>query len=128
MCKCCCGFYPVCVPPSLFSSYLAAEELPLLVDWQCNSGGDEGRPVQSVRCKNCMTEIRETQREREQVQNENIKNIFSTTCEVVCFTCRFGKIKSIKMLYERFCAFVNFENASMAASAMEMLNVSCSIM
>lgn len=33
----------------------------------------------------------------------------------------FGEIKSIRVMHERFCAFVNFENASMAASALEML-------
>lgn len=32
------------------------------------------------------------------------------------------------MLHERFCAFVNFEKASMAASALEMLNVGGSTM
>ncbi|XP_060728443.1 tetratricopeptide repeat protein 31 isoform X3 [Tachysurus vachellii] len=33
-----------------------------------------------------------------------------------------GEIESIRVLHERFCAFVNFKNASMAARAMEKLN------
>ncbi|XP_053477216.1 uncharacterized protein zgc:123010 isoform X2 [Ictalurus furcatus] len=33
-----------------------------------------------------------------------------------------GEIESIRVLHERFCAFVNFRNASMAARAMEKLN------
>lgn len=49
--------------------------------------------------------------------------VFLTACVCVCFTCRFGEIKSIRVMHERFCAFVNFENASMAASALEMLKV-----
>lgn len=34
---------------------------------------------------------------------------------------RFGEIESIKVLHERFCAFVNFKNANMAAKALEKL-------
>jgi len=37
---------------------------------------------------------------------------------------RYGEIDSIRVLHERFCAFVNFKNANMAANAMEKLNVS----
>lgn len=37
---------------------------------------------------------------------------------------RYGEIESIRVLHERFCAFVNFRDASMAARAMEKLNVS----
>nr|XP_046230470.1 hsp70-Hsp90 organizing protein 2-like isoform X2 [Scatophagus argus] len=33
----------------------------------------------------------------------------------------FGEIESIRVLHERFCAFVNFENANMAARALEKL-------
>ncbi|XP_047459383.1 tetratricopeptide repeat protein 31 isoform X2 [Mugil cephalus] len=33
-----------------------------------------------------------------------------------------GEIESIRVLHERFCAFVNFKNAAMAARAMEKLN------
>ncbi|XP_020508600.1 stress-induced-phosphoprotein 1 isoform X1 [Labrus bergylta] len=33
----------------------------------------------------------------------------------------FGEIESIRVLHERFCAFVNFKNANMAAKAMEQL-------
>ncbi|XP_040893094.1 hsp70-Hsp90 organizing protein 1-like isoform X2 [Toxotes jaculatrix] len=33
----------------------------------------------------------------------------------------FGEIESIRVLHERFCAFVNFRNANMAASALERL-------
>lgn len=40
--------------------------------------------------------------------------------------CRYGEIESIRVLHERFCAFVNFKNANMAARAMEKLNVSTS--
>lgn len=40
------------------------------------------------------------------------------------FICRYGEIQSIRVLHERFCAFVNFKSASMAARAMEKLNVS----
>ncbi|PWA26055.1 hypothetical protein CCH79_00001646, partial [Gambusia affinis] len=35
----------------------------------------------------------------------------------------YGDIESIRVLHERFCAFVNFRNADMAARAMEKLNV-----
>lgn len=38
--------------------------------------------------------------------------------------CRYGEIESIRVLHERFCAFVNFKSANMAARAMEKLNVS----
>ncbi|XP_034007839.1 hsp70-Hsp90 organizing protein 1 [Trematomus bernacchii] len=37
----------------------------------------------------------------------------------------FGEIESIRVLHERFCAFVNFKNANMAALAMEKLNGHC---
>ncbi len=40
---------------------------------------------------------------------------------------RYGEIESIRVLHERFCAFVNFKNANMAALAMEKLNVSTSL-
>lgn len=40
--------------------------------------------------------------------------------------CRYGEIESIRVLHERFCAFVNFKNEHMAAVAMEKLNVSAS--
>lgn len=33
-----------------------------------------------------------------------------------------GEIESIRVLHERFCAFVNFKNANMASRAMEKLN------
>ncbi|XP_039995039.1 tetratricopeptide repeat protein 31 isoform X2 [Xiphias gladius] len=36
-----------------------------------------------------------------------------------------GEIESIRVLHERFCAFVNFKNANMAARAMEKLNGYC---
>lgn len=38
--------------------------------------------------------------------------------------CRFGEIESIRVLHERFCAFINFRNANMAARALERLQVS----
>nr|XP_057915128.1 tetratricopeptide repeat protein 31 isoform X2 [Doryrhamphus excisus] len=34
----------------------------------------------------------------------------------------YGEIESIRVLHERFCAFVNFKNVNMAASAREKLN------
>uniref|UniRef100_A0A8C7ULM0 Uncharacterized protein n=1 Tax=Oncorhynchus mykiss TaxID=8022 RepID=A0A8C7ULM0_ONCMY len=34
----------------------------------------------------------------------------------------YGEIDSIRVLHERFCAFVNFKNANMASRAMEKLN------
>lgn len=37
---------------------------------------------------------------------------------------RCGDIESIRVLHERFCAFVNFKSADAAAHAMEKLNVS----
>lgn len=37
---------------------------------------------------------------------------------------RHGEIESIRVLHERFCAFVNFKSANMAARAMEKLHVS----
>ncbi|XP_076017037.1 uncharacterized protein LOC143008945 [Genypterus blacodes] len=36
-----------------------------------------------------------------------------------------GEIESIRVLHERFCAFVNFKDANMAARAMEKLNGYC---
>uniref|UniRef100_A0A3Q3KQI1 Uncharacterized protein n=1 Tax=Mastacembelus armatus TaxID=205130 RepID=A0A3Q3KQI1_9TELE len=36
----------------------------------------------------------------------------------------FGEIESIKVLYERYCAFINFKNANMAAKALVKLQVS----
>ncbi|XP_062256888.1 stress-induced-phosphoprotein 1 [Platichthys flesus] len=36
-----------------------------------------------------------------------------------------GEIESIRVLHERFCAFVNFKNANMASRAMEKLNGYC---
>ncbi|CAL8358944.1 unnamed protein product [Boreogadus saida] len=38
----------------------------------------------------------------------------------------YGEIDSIRVLHEKFCAFVNFKNATMAARALEKLN-GCSI-
>ncbi|KAI2658029.1 Tetratricopeptide repeat protein 31 [Labeo rohita] len=35
----------------------------------------------------------------------------------------YGEIDSIRVLHERFCAFVNFKNANMASRAMEKLNI-----
>ncbi|KAG7524205.1 stress-induced-phosphoprotein 1-like isoform X1 [Solea senegalensis] len=37
----------------------------------------------------------------------------------------YGDIESIRVLHERFCAFVNFKNANMASRAMEKLNGYC---
>ncbi|XP_044070439.1 tetratricopeptide repeat protein 31 isoform X2 [Siniperca chuatsi] len=37
----------------------------------------------------------------------------------------YGEIESIRVLHERYCAFVNFKNANMAACAMEKLNGYC---
>lgn len=39
----------------------------------------------------------------------------------LCRRC--GDIESIRVLHERFCAFVNFKSADTAAHAMEKLNV-----
>lgn len=44
--------------------------------------------------------------------------------KLLALHCRYGEIESIRVLHERFCAFVNFKNANMAARAMEKLNVS----
>uniref|UniRef100_A0A3Q3WMY6 Uncharacterized protein n=1 Tax=Mola mola TaxID=94237 RepID=A0A3Q3WMY6_MOLML len=38
---------------------------------------------------------------------------------------KYGEIESIRVLHERFCAFVNFKSATMAAHAMEKLNGHC---
>uniref|UniRef100_A0A3B4B803 Uncharacterized protein n=1 Tax=Periophthalmus magnuspinnatus TaxID=409849 RepID=A0A3B4B803_9GOBI len=43
----------------------------------------------------------------------------------VCLYCRCGEIESIRVLHERFCAFVNFKDTNMAARAMEKLNGYC---
>lgn len=45
-------------------------------------------------------------------------------CPMFNLHCRYGEIESIRVLHERFCAFVNFKSAHMAARAMEKLNVS----
>lgn len=37
----------------------------------------------------------------------------------------YGEIESIRVLHERFCAFVNFKKANMASRAMEKLNGYC---
>ncbi|KAG7261792.1 hypothetical protein CRUP_030644 [Coryphaenoides rupestris] len=34
----------------------------------------------------------------------------------------YGEIESIRVLHEKFCAFVNFKNATMAARALDKLN------
>lgn len=47
-----------------------------------------------------------------------------TSSEFFGLCCRCGDIESIRVLHERFCAFVNFKSADMAANAMEKLNVS----
>ncbi|XP_044196807.1 pre-mRNA-splicing factor CWC2-like [Thunnus albacares] len=42
--------------------------------------------------------------------------------DALCFHgCRYGEIESIRVLHERFCAFINFRNANMAAKALEKL-------
>lgn len=53
------------------------------------------------------------------------KRAFLLTCSELFGLCRScGDIESIRVLHERFCAFVNFKSADMAAHAMEKLNVS----
>ncbi|XP_040034856.2 uncharacterized protein LOC120820776 isoform X2 [Gasterosteus aculeatus] len=37
----------------------------------------------------------------------------------------YGEIESVRVLHERFCAFINFKDANMAAHAMERLNGYC---
>lgn len=50
--------------------------------------------------------------------------VIDWSVKVFALHCRYGEIESIRVLHERFCAFVNFKNANMAARAMEKLNVS----
>lgn len=50
--------------------------------------------------------------------------LLTTVSNLMSVYCRYGDIESIRVLHERFCAFVNFRNADMAARAMEKLNVS----
>lgn len=50
--------------------------------------------------------------------------VVDLSVKLLTLHCRYGEIESIRVLHERFCAFVNFKNANMAARAMEKLNVS----
>ncbi|XP_017164673.1 hsp70-Hsp90 organizing protein 1 isoform X1 [Poecilia reticulata] len=61
-----------------------------------------GSPCPSLWVGNVTTEITE----------KHLWDLFKT----------YGDIESIRVLHERFCAFVNFRNADMAARAMEKLN------
>lgn len=54
----------------------------------------------------------------------DIKQRWILTALLTLLFSRYGDIESIRVLHERFCAFVNFRDASMAARAMEKLNVS----
>ncbi|KAM9857460.1 uncharacterized protein ACBR49_001086 isoform 2-T3 [Aulostomus maculatus] len=45
------------------------------------------------------------------VSEKNLLDLFKT----------FGDIESVRVLHERFCAFINFKNANMAAKALEKL-------
>lgn len=46
-----------------------------------------------------------------EVSEKNLLDLFKT----------YGEIESIRVLHERFCAFINFRNANMAAKALEKL-------
>lgn len=61
-----------------------------------------GSPCPSLWVGNVTTELTE----------KHLRDLFKT----------YGEIESIRVLHERFCAFVNFKNASMASCAMEKLN------
>lgn len=64
-----------------------------------------GTPCQSLWVGNVTTELTE----------KHLRDLFKM----------YGEIESIRVLHERFCAFVNFRDASMAARAMEKLNGHC---
>uniref|UniRef100_UPI0037E70B23 tetratricopeptide repeat protein 31 isoform X2 n=1 Tax=Semicossyphus pulcher TaxID=241346 RepID=UPI0037E70B23 len=64
-----------------------------------------GSPCPSLWVGNVTTELTE----------KHLRDLFKT----------YGEIESIRVLHERFCAFVNFKNAIMAACAMEKLNGYC---
>lgn len=51
------------------------------------------------------------------------RSFLLTSSELFGLCRRCGDIESIRVLHERFCAFVNFKSADMAAHAMEKLNV-----
>ncbi|KAG7216381.1 hypothetical protein INR49_021786 [Caranx melampygus] len=75
----------------------------------------------------------------EEIQSVHLLEKFSTVQAVLaacsdaarealvhlCGLEMYGEIESIRVLHERFCAFVNFKNANMAARAMEKLNGYC---
>ncbi|XP_068424217.1 uncharacterized protein zgc:123010 [Clinocottus analis] len=69
------------------------------------SVGQPGSPCPSLWVGNVTTELTE----------KHLWDIFKM----------FGEIESVRVLHERFCAFVNFKNANMAARAMEKLNGHC---
>ncbi|XP_062311757.1 uncharacterized protein LOC134016410 [Osmerus eperlanus] len=60
-----------------------------------------GSPCPSLWVGNITVDLTET----------HIRNLFKT----------YGDIESIRVLHERFCAFVNFRNANMAAKALDKL-------
>ncbi|XP_037541544.1 stress-induced-phosphoprotein 1 [Nematolebias whitei] len=69
------------------------------------SAAQPGSPCPSLWVGNVTTEITE----------KHLWDLFKT----------YGEIESIRVLHERFCAFVNFKNANMAAHAMDKLNNHC---
>ncbi|XP_047459384.1 tetratricopeptide repeat protein 31 isoform X3 [Mugil cephalus] len=69
---------------------------------QDSSGVQPGSPCPSLWVGNVTTELTE----------KHLRDLFKMH----------GEIESIRVLHERFCAFVNFKNAAMAARAMEKLN------
>ncbi|KAF0027470.1 hypothetical protein F2P81_020211 [Scophthalmus maximus] len=69
------------------------------------SVGQPGSPCPSLWVGNVTTELTE----------KHLWDLFKV----------YGEIESIRVLHERFCAFVNFKKANMASRAMEKLNGYC---
>lgn len=102
----------------------------------CVNGGDVcvafRSPCRSLWVGNVTTELTENHlRELFKVYKHEATHIAGgkralslTASELLAFCRRCGDIESIRVLHERFCAFVNFKSEDMAAHAMEKLNVS----
>lgn len=58
------------------------------------------------------------------ISGADLSSLFRCRLAALCFRgYRYGEIESIRVLHERFCAFINFKNANMAAKALERLQV-----
>ncbi|KAM3606777.1 uncharacterized protein V6R79_023088 [Siganus canaliculatus] len=90
---------------STVQAVLASCSEPVKAGGQDPSVVQPGSPCPSLWVGNVTTDLTE----------KHLWDLFKT----------YGDIESIRVLHERFCAFVNFKNAGMAARAMDKLNGYC---